>query len=159
MKQTKPAQAMELRSLSPLLDDLTRMRTTDGNAAVELHDSQLERIERRGGDCTLVLTAYVHRSRGKPGVDSGSGWSQTVHFHVTGAHLEGATPVFPLRLAGGRLAARELQLTNLVPVPSSFTGPVRLELAGEGGESVRVLGEVAELALVGEARYVDEFPG
>jgi len=135
------------------------MRTTDGNAAIELHDSQVERIELQGGDCTLVLTAYVHRSQGKPGVHAGSGWSQTAHLRIMRAHLEGAAVALPLRLATGRLTAQELQLTNLVPVPSSFTGAVRLELVGEGGESVVVLGEVADLVLVGDARYVDEFPG
>jgi hypothetical protein len=150
---------LEPRSLSPVFDDLTRMHTSDGNAAVELHDSQVEGVDWQGEDCTVVLTAYVHRSKGKPGIDAGSGWSQIAHVRVTHARLDEAFPILPLRLAGGRLLAQELELTNVIPVPSQFPGPVRLQLLGEGGESMVLVGDAAELVLVGDASYVDDFSG
>jgi hypothetical protein len=51
----------------------------EDNAAVEIHDSTLERIEHEGDDIVAVFSAYVHRSAGRPGIDAGSGWSQALH--------------------------------------------------------------------------------
>jgi hypothetical protein len=135
------------------------MRATNGNAAIEWHDSQVDLVEQLGEDCLLTLTAYVHRSEGEPGVAAGSGWSQRAHLRILRARVEGTVPPLPLTIATGRLTAGASALVNLVPVPSVFREPVRLELVGEGAESLVVLGEAAEVALVGEARYLDEFPG
>lgn len=45
------------------------------NAAVEIHDSTLARIESSGDDVVGVIDAYIHRSAARPGVDRRTGWS------------------------------------------------------------------------------------
>jgi hypothetical protein len=136
-----------------------RMQPSDGKAGFELHDSEVVRIEWQGGDCTVVLAAYVHRSHGRFGIDHGSVWSQAAHVRVARAEFEGESPTLPFGLTDGRLIAPEREFTNVIPVPSQFTGPVRLELLGESGESIVIVGQGCALALVGEARYVKDFPG
>jgi hypothetical protein len=52
--------------------------SVEDNAAVEIHDSTLESIETHSEVLVAMLSAYVHRSSGRPGIDAGTGWSQTV---------------------------------------------------------------------------------
>ena len=142
-----------------MFDDLKSMRTPDGHAAVEFHDSTLVRIQRQDADRTLVLDAYVHRSAGTPGTSPGSGWSQAVHLYCRRARILPSEPTLPLLLADGVLTTQRVVLENVVPVPSSFSGQVHLELVGCDGERIVVDAECIELAADGEPTYVDEFAG
>jgi hypothetical protein len=135
------------------------MPTPEDNAAVEFHDSRVDRIRRHGADYTIVLGGYVHRSRGTPGVSPGSGWSQTVLMHCVRAVVQHGSAQIPLWLAGGRLACPDRALDNLIPVPSFFTGPVRCELTGFRGEQILIEAESVEFVLEGDPVYVEEFPG
>jgi hypothetical protein len=76
---------------------------TEPNAAVEIHDSTLERIEPRGPDLVAIIRAYVHRSTGRPGIDAGTGWVQTVHLHFPMATSTGSMAAIPMELLDGRL--------------------------------------------------------
>jgi hypothetical protein len=138
---------------------LKRMSTPDENAAVEFHDSRVDRIRWHGADCTIVLDGYVHRSPGTPGVSAGSGWSQTVLMHCVHGHVQQGAGKLPIWLSGGRVASASGVLRNLIPVPHFFAGPVRCDLEGFEGEHVVVEAESVEFVLEGDPVYVEEFPG
>jgi hypothetical protein len=142
-----------------VFDDLRRMPTPEQNAAVEFHDSELVRVRRHESDCVLELNGYVHRSAGTPGVSPGTGWSQRVLVRLTGVRILSGVPVLPIWLNGGTLTAEGVAFDNVVPVPSSFAGPIDCELLGFGDECIVVQAESAELSFDGEPEYVDEFPG
>jgi hypothetical protein len=142
-----------------VFDDLRRMPTPDGNAAVDLHDSELVRVRQQDADCVLELNGYVHRSPGSPGVSPGTGWSQRVLIRFTGVTVLAGVPVLPIWLNGGTLKTEGLAIDNVIPVPSSYAGPIDCELLGFKDECMVVRAESAELTLDGEAVYVDEFPG
>lgn len=135
------------------------MASPGEHAAVELHDSRVDRIRRRREDCILVLSGYVHRSSGTPGVSPGSAWSQTVLVRCLRARLLEEHEGLPIWLSQGRLSHRDGVVENLIPVPSYFPGPVQLELAGFEGEHLLVEADSVELALDGDPTYVEEFPG
>jgi hypothetical protein len=142
-----------------VFDDLKRMRTPEGNAAVEFHDSEVVRVEVRSQGLAVVLDAYVHRSSGRPGVDSGSGWSQEAILQFEGASVYGGFQSFPASLRDGSLGTPDGVFSNVIPAPSSFRGPIHLELHGVTGERMTVDAASLELVLSGEAKYLDEFPG
>ncbi len=135
------------------------MPAPEQKAAVEFHDSRMDRVRKHGADCTIVLGGYVHRSQGTPGVSPGSGWSQTVLMHCVRAHVQQGSAKLPIWLAGGHLTSPDQVLENLIPVPSFFTGPVRCELNGFEGEQVVIEAESVEFVLEGDPEYVEEFPG
>ena len=135
------------------------MRTPEGNAALEFHDSEVVRVEVAGQRLAIVLSGYVHRSPGRPGVDPGSGWSEDTVLQFTGATVQGEFKNLPVSLSDGNLGTPDAVFSNVVPVPSSFQGPIHMELHGVTGERMTVDASGLELVLFGEAEYLDEFPG
>ena len=134
-------------------------RTRDGNAAIELHDSELQSLDIREGAAVAVLSAYVHRSPGRPGVDRGSGWSQTAEFRVAAGRSSGTVADLPRDLWSGTLETPGGILQNLIPAPDTFPGPVRVTLSAVDGSTLVILGERLDVVLLGEAEYLDEFEG
>jgi hypothetical protein len=130
------------------------MRTPESNAGLEFHDSQLERVEESG---TQVLRAYIHRSQGNPGVDPGSGWSQSALLRFTRATIQNGFSMYPAELVEGTLVTPAGVIKNVVAVPAFLRGPVRLELPSATGERMVVEAADVELTLVGEPRYIEEF--
>lgn len=121
------------------------------NSGVELHDSRVGEIRRTGADLQIVFRpAYVHRSDGIPGRDSGWGYLQSVEFtfrDATHAEMGECTG----SVADGEVSAGDLRYSNLVPLPAAFAGDIsaRLEFASGGvltvtaqGFSSAPLGEV-----------------
>ena len=130
------------------------------NNEIELHDSvisQMHEIERRM--IVEFSPAYVHRSKGKPGIDSGSGWVQDVRMSLTGATPSGNCPLLPETLSEGSLRVGGLERHNLLPVTLQTHGLVELRLVFVTGQEVVISAEAITLELTGEARYVEEFSG
>ena len=128
------------------------------NAALEFHDSTLTAIERRGAFLVLVLApGYVH----KAGLDlsgPGTGWLETVHITVAGGEAHGDLTSLPETLSDGSLQCGESPYLGLVPVPFQFAGSVSLQLAGQSGRSVMVLGRAISITLVGTESYLEALP-
>ena len=129
-----------------------------GNVALELHDSTLESIEQEGSVLVARFSAYIHRSSGAPGVDAGTGWSQSVHFRVGRARINGSPGLLPMELLGGRLMVSGRVFDNLVPMPLIDSGPVSVELQGSDRVPFVIDGEGIEANVVGPAKYLEPFP-
>src|SRR5262249_39565645 len=127
------------------------------NAAIELHDSKLDRIEFDGDGLLAVLTAYVHRSYGVPGESSGTGWLQEAHFRLEHARTEGILDTLPLELLGGWLQVAGSRFDNCIPVPFSSSALVTLCLNGHGSHLITLQGDSVRIALVGVGQYVEDF--
>jgi hypothetical protein len=130
-----------------------------GNVALEFHDSTLESIEHEGNVLIARFSAYVHRSPGAPGVDAGTGWSQSVHFRIGRARVKTSLGELPMALSGGRLIVSGRVFDNLVPMPAIDSGPISLQLQGPNRREVVIDGDGVEANLVGPAKYLDRFPG
>jgi len=130
-----------------------------GNVALELHDSTLESVEHEGALLIARFSAYIHRSSGAPGVDAGTGWSQSVHFRVGRARVRGSLGSLPMELLGGRLVVSGRVFDNLVPMPLIDSGPVSVQLQGRNSLELVIEGEGVEANLVGPAKYLEPFPG
>lgn len=130
---------------------------SEGNWAIELHDSTLESIEKNGSTLVAVLSAYLHSSAGSPGASRGSGWSQTAHLQIGDGTDNGVGT--PVGLIGGKVDLGDEAHDNLIPLPLTHEGPVRIELESTKGEMVILAGNGLRVVLVGSAVHIEEFPG
>lgn len=130
---------------------------SEGNWAIEIHDSTLESIERNGSTLVAVLSAYLHSSAGSPGASPGSGWSQTAHIEIGDGNDNGVGT--PVGLIGGKVDLGDEVRDNLIPIPLTHEGPVRVELETAKGETVVLAGNGLRVVLLGSAVHIEEFPG
>lgn len=130
------------------------------NRAIEIHDSVLDKILILDGTAVLHFPhLYIHQSDGTPGVDSGTGWSQTGYLRIKHATIVGSFPEIPCDLHGGYIKMGELILNNEIPIPLTYHGTVELRLES-WDKVVLISGHNAELELYGEPEYIEDFePG
>ena len=127
------------------------------NAAIELHDSTLERIESSGDEVIAVITAYVHRSAGRPGIDAGTGWSQSLHLRFSRGRATGSLEAIPMELLDGRLDVSSESFANVIPMPLNRIGASRLELRSWNEAKVVLEGDGVMGSFIGPAKYIEEF--
>jgi hypothetical protein len=130
------------------------------NRAIEIHDSVLAGVSFSKGEAQLHFSSvYVHQSEGVPGRDAGSGWVQKAVLRIHDARVEGAFSEFPVDLSGGQIQIEDKILDNEIPVPLRNKGAFELRLQAMWGGQVVVSfkGSGAELELLGEPEYVEEF--
>ena len=129
------------------------------NTIVELHDSIVAGITEN--DRTVIVRfapAYLHKSEGRPGIDSGSGWVQAARLTLGNSAVSGVIPDLPCRIMDGDLVICGERHNNEIPVPLETTGPVELKLEFDPVQNITVTGRGARLELLGEPKYVAEFP-
>lgn len=128
------------------------------NRAIEFHDSTFSGIEREGADFALRFSAaYIHQSEGEPGVDAGSGWVQEVRLHISDASLSGEILGLPCDLWNGSISLDDKRFDNCVPIPLDYRGRVEVNLEQDG--KLTIIGTSLRVELLGQPKYVEEFPG
>jgi hypothetical protein len=130
------------------------------NRAIEIHDSVLAGVSFSQGEAQLHFSSvYVHQSEGVPGRDVGSGWVQKALLRIHDAMVEGAFSEFPVDLSDGQIQLGNKLLDNEIPVPLRHKGAFELRLRAmlREQEVVTFTGSGAELELLGEPEYVEEF--
>jgi hypothetical protein len=131
------------------------------NRIIEIHDSVNTSVSFSQGRADLTFSsAYIHQSEGIPGQDAGSGWIQRAILRIHDAEVKGAFSEFPADLSDGRILMGEQQFENEIPIPPLYKGAFELclERKWQPGE-VCFTGSGAELELLGQPEYVEEFPG
>ena len=128
------------------------------NWAIEFHDSTFDGVEVEGTDLVLRFSAaYLHQSEGKPGVDAGSDWVQEVRLHISDASLSGEILDLPCDLWDGSISLDNERFDNCVPIPLDHRGRVEVSLEQDG--KLTIIGTRLRVELLGQAKYVEEFPG
>lgn len=129
------------------------------NAAIEIHDSELAAIvPTKDGVIVRLAPAYVHRSVARPGFDTGSGWTQPVELLFASGVVEGHLPQLPCTLDDGSISGGA-EFRGMIPLPCVVEAGVRFEAYNLHGDLVVVRGAGLEVKAVGDASYVEEFPG
>jgi hypothetical protein len=130
------------------------------NRAIEIHDSVLASVSFAQGEAQLHFSSvYIHQSEGVPLRDAGSGWVQKAVLRIHEAKMEGAFSEFPVDLSDGRIQLGQNILDNEIPVPLHHEGAfqLRLQAMWQAQKVVSFTGSGAELELLGEPEYVEEF--
>ena len=128
------------------------------NRAIEIHDSTLEVISVRDGAAVLHFPCvYIHESEGAPGVDAGTGWVQPALLRISDAIVARSFSKFPADLLDGHIKLGDTVQRNEIPIPLNYKGIVELRLESWDDEVVLITGSSAQLELIGEPKYVEEF--
>lgn len=134
------------------------------NRAFELHDSEIASIEFDDGSAIFTFShAYIHQSDGVPGVDSGTGWSQRAELKIENASEPELPKQMPYRIEDGLLKLNDTEHPNLIPIPLLHNGDVTVKLLVADAKyvysEISIAGSGAELKLIGEAEYMEDFIG
>ena len=128
------------------------------NRAMEFHDSTFDCVEGEGAHLALRFSAaYINQSEGKPGVDPGSGWVQELRLHISDASLSGEILDLPCDLWDGSVSLDGQRFDNCVPIPLDYRGRVEVNLERHG--KLTVVGTRLQVGLLGQPKYVEDFPG
>ncbi len=129
------------------------------NRAIEIHDSVLDALSLRDGQAILHFShLYIHESEGRVGIDPGSGWTQEGNLTISDAVVEGSFLEWPADLHEGQIAVDGTVYENLIPISLNVVGKIELRLQS-WSDVISIAGTGARLELVGEAKYIEEFPG
>jgi hypothetical protein len=131
------------------------------NACFEFHDSVLAEIKKEAGRCVLRFhPAYIHRSKGIPGVDAGEGFTQDLKIVVDGAKIKGSARELPAEIADGSITVGDVRISNVAPVPFYEKQKVYLTMRpSSGAAGIEIEGSSIEIRTIGEALFVESFPG
>jgi len=126
------------------------------NSAIELHDSTIEAISNVADQLFLFIRAYLHQSDGIPGIDKGSGWNQAVVLSFSNSTIVGNNKQYPINISAGELIVGKKTIPNMISIP--FIGDdVEINLVLVNAEHICIKGKRAELILLGNPKYVEEF--
>jgi hypothetical protein len=130
------------------------------NSVIEIHDSKIVGVMPSAGSIVVRMSpAYVHRSEGRPGFDSGSVWVQDIELTISDFELESNLPELPQELDGGSIQLGSQVFENIIPLPLDVRGAIRFSVLALSGESLIIQGSGATVVLLGEPRYVEQFSG
>jgi hypothetical protein len=125
-------------------------------SALDLYESRVSRLERAGDGVAVHFShAYIHRTRGTPGRDPGTGWSQPAIIWLHRATAAGDLGALPANLQGGYLESGGARF-ELIPLPFQRRGPATLHLNLDGVRAVTVVGERPSVALTGEPIFLED---
>lgn len=134
------------------------------NRQIELHDSVIGSGVFQGNSFQLRFAhAYVHQSKGIPGVNSGSGWSYRATLTIVNGRSEPTDVAWPLEILDGEYTLRGVVYSNMVPIPFEEEGDIELRLEGmdekDNWTRVIISGTGVILKLDDNPTYVEEFRG
>ena len=125
-------------------------------SGLELHDSRVNRIEWHGGDAVVHFShAYIHKSKGIPGKDPGTGWSQEAQLIMQGASSEALLPPLPNTISEGYLEVGGIRHA-LIPLPFKRRVGARLCLIFVDGSQVEIAGDKPFVELFGTPIYLED---
>ena len=128
------------------------------NESIELHDSELAGISRKGSEVIVSLSpACVHHSDGRPGTDSGSVWLQRAVIAVGDAAPCSVPASLPATVSTGSLRIGPLLHDNVIPVGHAADELIELSLFLNSGETLNVRGQRVDIRLLGEAAHLEDF--
>jgi hypothetical protein len=118
----------------------------------------VSQIELLDGVATVYFShAYIHKSKGTPGRDPGTGWSQEARLILPEARISGRLPMLPNAISEGFLEVGGLR-HEVIPLPFKRKVAAKLYLAFANGTEVELVGERPILELLGTPIYLEEFP-
>lgn len=127
------------------------------NEALELHDSTAESVHREGGVlCDALRPAYVHRSSGRPGVDSGEGYAQALDLLFSEARVEVHGTCFGV-LSSGSVSCNSRTSDNLLSLPLNDAGNIQASFEFASGGVLKVWALACASSVKGEAHFVEKY--
>lgn len=127
-------------------------------SGLELYESRISQINIVEGAATIHFShAYIIKSKGRPGRDSGTGWSQSARLILTEVKdCRSGQWSLPSTIAEGYLEVGGIK-HEIIPLPFRRKVATRLYLLlSEGGE-LDLLGSRSCIELLGSPIFLEDF--
>ena len=125
-------------------------------SGLELHDSRVSRIEWVNGDAVIHFShAYIHKSKGSPGKDSRTAWSQEAQLVMQGASSELPLPLQPNTIAEGHLEVGGIK-HEIIPLPFKRRVGAKLCVVFVDGTQMQIVGNKPFVELLGAPIYLED---
>jgi hypothetical protein len=122
---------------------------------LELHDSRVSHIEWLYGTALIHFSqAYIHKSKGKPGRDPSTTWSQEAQLVLLEATASAPLPALPNTIAEGFLEVGGIR-HQLIPLPFKCKVDARLYLQFADGADIEIFGKRPVIELSGSPVYLE----
>ena len=117
----------------------------------------MSRIELLDGLAIIHFShAYVHKSKGTPGGDPGTGWSQEAKLVLWEATASGSLPPLPNTISEGFLEVGGIR-HELIPLPFKRKVGAMLYLTFVDGVQTVIAGHRPLIELLGTPIYLEDF--
>jgi hypothetical protein len=128
------------------------------NSALEFHDSEVANVRAVAGALHLELpSAYVHRSSGQPGIDSGSVFLQPAQVVFSNAvHKQAGGPCAG-SISDACISVNGEEFANMVPLPFAAQGTVSASFTFTSGGILSVNGTGVSCQVSGEAVFLEAY--
>jgi hypothetical protein len=124
---------------------------------LELYDSRVSHIAWEDGAALIHFSlAYIHKSKGKPGRDPGTVWSQEADLILYEASASRPLPALPNSIAEGFLEVGGIR-HELIPLPFKRKVGARLYLQFADGSEAEISGKRPLIELLGEPLFLEDF--
>lgn len=127
------------------------------SSALELQDSRVSHITLSDGRATIYFSvAYVHKSKGSPGKDSGTVWTQEAELVMEAATLSSTLPPLPNTISDGFLEVGGVK-HDRIPLPFKRKVAATLRLIFIDRAEIKIAGQKPILELLGRPVYLEDF--
>lgn len=124
---------------------------------LELYDARVSYIRFAEGGAELHFSyAYIHKSVGVPGRETGNGWSQEAVLLLDSAQALEPMPPLPNVIVDGYLEVGGVR-HELLPLPFERAGPCLLHLEFVDGTGLELRGDNPRIVLLGEKVFLEGF--
>lgn len=124
---------------------------------LELYDARLSHIRFAEGAAEIHFSfAYIHKTKGMPGRDTGKGWSQEAVLRLQKARVSEPLPPLPNVIADGYLVVAGARF-ELIPLPFEREEHALLHLEFSDGTALDVQGEHPLIRLEGEKVFLEGY--
>jgi len=128
------------------------------NRAIELHESEVVEVLKRGADTVVRVSFNVHESDGDPGAARGTLWEQEGLIVLEDAVVAETPERSYLQVADGSIVVAGRRFANLLPLPFDHEGSAAVEFSGAGG-ALRAACRRLRVMMTGTPVFVEDFPG
>ena len=127
------------------------------SSGLELYDSRVSHLELFEGIATLHFShAYIHKTKGRPGKGSGTGWSQEAQLILFESTVSEPLPPLPNMISDGYLEVGGIK-HEVIPLPFKRKVAAKLWLQFVDGSQVMIFGSQPVIELLGKPTYLEDY--
>ncbi len=128
------------------------------SSGLELYDSRVSQVEILEGVATVYFShAYIHKSKGRPGQDGGTGWSQEARLVLSDVEDQQCLILsLPTTIAEGFLEVGGIR-HEIIPLPFKRKVSATLYLSFVDGSELKLVGSRPFIELLGPPIFLEDF--
>jgi len=128
------------------------------NKSIEFHDSTLSKITQDNETIVLHFNkAYIHQSKGIPGIDNGTGWLQSIDIQLSQAKINILPKELPIDLYTGYFILDNKKLDNKINLPLNSFGNIEICFTTNFNEKIIITAKRVSSIEKSKLEFVEDF--